>query len=456
MDFRDLIRTLMRHWTVALATFSLVLLLGAAAALLPAKTYESTATVILDVSPTVTTEVSQQEISFLLPALQAFAQSDRLSTQAAQNVPVQYRDQVTGISASVTASVIRISAVATSPEAAAEWANAVTNELIEERTGVGTFDLVLLDAAVPQPVPIAPSSKPILLAAIVVGLIAAVFAALFADRVLQAFDTRHAVRERLGTTVLGEIPKFSRAERRLPMIELLNSTSSNEIISAFESVRINIEFRLIDRPKHPITVVSLNRHAGKSTVSAGLSCVMARVGRDVVAIEADLRRPTLTEQLETDRGHGLGDVAASGSKDIPLQLTSLAKLSVLSAGLPVGRAADVVGSTIPWIIKELDVPGRHIIVDSPPLIGAPESAIVISQAPNVVLVVSNDQTDLDSLSEAISLIRDAGGVLLGIVLNRVPRRRTRRDSYPEFDQRRNSEPLADPTPAVPSWPDRVA
>ena len=58
--------------------------------------------------------------------------------------------------------------------------------------------------------PTAPNARPILLASMVVAVIAAVFAALAADRIAQAFDTRHAVRERLGTTILGEIPKFAR------------------------------------------------------------------------------------------------------------------------------------------------------------------------------------------------------------------------------------------------------
>jgi polysaccharide biosynthesis transport protein len=114
-------------------------------------------------------------------------------------------------------------------------------------------------------------------------------------------------------------------------------------------------------------VISLDRHAGKTTVAAGMCCAMAKVGRDVVAIEADLRRPTLAEQLGTVRRHGLGDLFASGDNDIVLQPTSYATLKVLTAGLPVGRAADVIGSTLPRVLDDLVMPARTIVVDSPPL-----------------------------------------------------------------------------------------
>lgn len=178
---------------------------------------------------------------------------------------------------------------------------------------------------------------------------------------------------------------------------------------------------------------------------------MAKVGRDVVAIEADLRRPTLAEQLGTPRRYGLGDLFAAGDNDIVLQPTTYSTLSVLTAGLPVGRAADVIGATLPRVLNDLVMTGRTLVVDSPPLRGAPESSIVVSKARHVILVVGHDQADLDTLSEAVARINEAGGALLGIVINRVPRRRVRKDAYPEFSERRqNRKDLESPPPPAES------
>jgi Mrp family chromosome partitioning ATPase len=450
MDFRDLLRTLTRYWVVAVLAGSFVLLLGMAAAFLPQKTYSASSTLVLDLADDTDADLSIQQINFLLPALEITAQSDSLRTAAEERITdEELRRPRPGITAETDASVLQITAQGTSPAGVAAWANAVSEELIAQRSGVGPLELVLLDPAVEPGAPVAPNPRPILLASMVIAVIVGIFAALAAARIMQAFDTRHAVRERLGTTILGEIPKLARSERKVPLAKLLRegSGASNEVFTAFETIRINVEFRLLDSPDTAISVISLDRHAGKTTVAAGMTCALAKVGRDVVAIEADLRRPTLAEQLGTTRRHGLGDLFASGDNEITLQTTSYPTLQVLTAGLPVGRAADVIGATLPRVLDKLAVPGRTIVVDSPPLRGAPESSIVVSRAHHVVLVVGHDQTDLDTLSEAVARINEAGGTLLGIVINRVPRRKVRRDAYPEFNDRRQKHVALDQPPS---------
>lgn len=443
MEFRDLLRTLSRRWVIAVLVGSFVMLLGIAAAFLPQKTYSATATLVLGLADDTDSNLSVPELTFLLPALTEWAQSDSLGDATEASVPEELWQPRPAIGAALDESVLRITATGVSPEAVEQWANAVSEELIVERSAAGgPIELILLDPASEPLEPIAPNPRPILLATMVVAVVAALFAALAADRIAQAFDTRHAVREHLGTTILGEIPKFTRSARKLPVISLFadRETQSNQVITAFETIRINLEFRLLDRPRNAISVISLDRHAGKTTVTAGLSCALAKVNRNVVAVEADLRRPTLAEQLGTGRGHGLGDLSASGSNTIFLQPTRYTSLRVLTAGLPLGRAVDVIGSTLQRVLDELDRDDQSIVVDAPPLRGAPESSIVISKAPHVVLVIGNNQTktDLDRLSDAVARINEAGGVLLGIVINRVPRRKLRKDVSPEFSDRRPS------------------
>lgn len=411
--------------------------LGAAAALLPEPTYRSAATVVLDLGADENSVAPIQQVNFLLPSLQEWAVSRRLRTDAAELVPEAYRNEPVAIDAQLDQSVLWIGATAASPEAAQAWANATSEQLIVSRSGAGSIDLVLLDEAPLRNEPVAPQVVPILIGTVAVALIGAVFAALLADRLRSAYTTRQAVRERLGATVLGEIPRMTRAERRNSVVGLMGG-GYEELISAFESIRINIEFRLAERSQSAgsrIAVVSLEREAGKTMIAAGLACAIAKVNRDVVAVEADLRRPSLAEQLEAFRGHGLGDIAASRTEVAVLQATPYPRLKMLSAGIPVGRPADVIATALPSALDGLDRPGRMIIIDSPPLRGAPESAIVVSEARNVILVVGTENADLDDLSETVAQINESGGVLLGIVINRVSRRRIRRSAYGPVEDR---------------------
>lgn len=438
MDLSDLWRTLSRQWAIALVAALAISLLGVAAAFLPEKTYRTQATVVIDLRSD-GEAVTIQQVNFLLPSLQQWAVSRRLAADSAPRVPEEYRFQPVIIDAVVDSSVLTIGATAPSPDAAQAWANAVAAQLIADRSGSGPLELILLDEAPFRPQPASPQATPIMIATFAVALIGAVFAALLADRIRRIFNARHAVRERLGATVLGEVPKLTRAERRNSVVSLMSGQFlDDDLISAFETIRIGIEFRLGHRTENPgnrICVISLDRQAGKTTVAAGLSSAFAKVGREVVAVEADLRRPLLAEQLEVFRGHGLGDIAASGDASIVLQPTGYTQLAVLTAGVPVGRPADVVATALPPVLDAIDHPGRMVIIDAPPLRGAAESAIVVSEARNVILVVARERVDLEALSEAVAQINEAGGILLGIVINRVSRRRIRRSAYRSLESR---------------------
>ena len=78
------------------------------------------------------------------------------------------------------------------------------------------------------------------------------------------------------------------------------------------------------------------------------------------------------------------------------------------------------------VLDRLADGSRTVFVDSPPLRGAPENSIVIANARYVVLTVNKNSSDFTKLLEAIEVINDAGGVLLGVGDHGVSRRRVRR------------------------------
>jgi Mrp family chromosome partitioning ATPase len=387
--------------------------------------------------------VSVQQATFLLPAIEERVESASMRDRAAEDVPENLRAVRVDVDAVSDVSVLRIRGTSESPQAAQVWVNAIADRIVEEQSADSPVVLGVLDPAPLKRKPISPNVEPIMVAFIVVGLIAALFSTLAADRIKQAFDTNQAVRDRLGTTVLGEIPALSRrTERRRPIISLLSGRQpSLPLTAAFEAIRTNVEFRLARLDADRVAVISLTRDDGRSMIAAGLSYSMAAVGRNVVAIEADLRRPRLSEQLNVKPLSGLGDIVTFGPDSLVLQPTLHPRLQVLPAGLPAGRAADVVASSLPGVIDRLAEDSRTLVIDSPPLRGAPESAIVIANARYVVLTVNNSSSEFANLMEAIDLINDAGGVLLGVVINGVSRRRIRH--HDDHDNVRDVKPRDD-------------
>ena len=77
---------------------------------------------------------------------------------------------------------------------------------------------------------------------------------------------------------------------------------------AFHLIRAHLRYFNVDRELRTLLVASAAPGDGKTTVARHLASAAARVGSVVLLVEADLRRPTLAQQLDIQSGPGVSDV----------------------------------------------------------------------------------------------------------------------------------------------------
>ncbi len=80
------------------------------------------------------------------------------------------------------------------------------------------------------------------------------------------------------------------------------------VSEAFRSLRTNLEYSSIDEPLKTVLVTSSGESEGKSTIAANLAIVQAQSGKNVVIIDADMRRPKVHVQFNKANRIGLSDV----------------------------------------------------------------------------------------------------------------------------------------------------
>ena len=129
MELRELRLIVSRYLPIAYIVFALCVAAGFAAAFLPAKTYRTSATIVLDVNndPELA-GASVQQASFLLPAIEERAESRSLRDRVANDVPATFRTVRVDVEATSNASVLRLKGTSVSPEAenATRWRVPVT------------------------------------------------------------------------------------------------------------------------------------------------------------------------------------------------------------------------------------------------------------------------------------------------------------------------------------------
>src|SRR5581483_6543 len=114
---------------------------------------------------------------------------------------------------------------------------------------------------------------------------------------------------------------------------------------AYRTLRTNLRFSAPDHTLRVVLVTSAGVGEGKSTVLANLAVVSAETGARVVALDTDLRRPTLHELFGVARAPGLTDAVLSGPGHPPvLQDTGVPNLHLLTSGTPAPNPAEVLAS----------------------------------------------------------------------------------------------------------------
>ena len=202
----------------------------------------------------------------------------------------------------------------------------------------------------------------------------------------------------------------------------------------FRLLRTRILFPPSGRPPRTILVTSAVAEEGKSFVAANLAVNIAKnVDEHVLLVDCDLRRPSIHTKFGFNRVKGLSEYLTAGLELAHLLLkTGVQKLTLLTSGAPPPNPSELITSSrMAALIEELKAryDDRYIIIDSPPLMMAPETS-AIAKWVDGILIVAKYGTPMDLVEELVShLDREK---IIGVVINKIDQREFRRYSYKKY------------------------
>ena len=123
---------------------------------------------------------------------------------------------------------------------------------------------------------------------------------------------------------------------------------------SFQLIRAHLRYFNVDRELRTLLVASAAPGDGKTTIARHLAGAAARMGSRVLLLEADLRRPTIAQQLGVQSGPGLADVLIGAV--MLNEATQTIDLETPSGDGAKGRTFDVLvaGAALPPNPGELD------------------------------------------------------------------------------------------------------
>ena len=445
MTVKEFLRILRRQWLVALLTFVVILAIGIAAAYLPAERWRSTSTVL--VQPR-----SQQALQFgdavatefLIPAVVRQVDADSFQNEIENEV----RGQLAGTPLQdykLTAAnepgtgIVTVEATSVQRQVPQVAANLATRRLVDHAISP-IVQVIVLDPAQPPKSASAALRVPLLFGTLVIGFILAVVAAVAAGTLRRRVDSAELIREQFGLDVLAEIP----GQRHLPPLIADLFTKPEHRHAAEDYQRLRTVFEIVSRGKPAVAVTSWSQGEGKTTVAAALAWTVAAAGRQVLAVDGDLRRPRLHQFYGLPNEAGISDVARGVHPDDVVQDGGLTTLDVMPAGSPDRHPTEVLRTAIPQLIEADD--NQLVIVDTPPMF-TPETTAVATLIDAVVIVLDGRRRQVSDLETLIQDLRLAGTEILGVIIThaRVPRVRQAAAYY--YEPRQTAVPEAiEPAP----------
>lgn len=271
------------------------------------------------------------------------------------------------------------------------------------------------------------------LLALFLGLVLALIIVFLAD----ALDTRvrsvDSIRNALGLPLLGRLAAPPSHLRKRSGLVMLADPTSREA-EQFRVLRASLDFVNADHGCQTIMVTSAVDGEGKSTTVANLAVALARAGRRVILIDADLNRPHLHQLFGLDELPGLTDlVLGDAGLDGALQPIGLAEeaseldhvsrmlhrtgsLEVLPRGSAVQNPDELgfenaVGSIIQRVRARADI----VLVDAPPLLMG-DTIALSAHVDAIIVVVRLKALRTSTLQDMSRILEVSPATKLGFIL----------------------------------------
>jgi succinoglycan biosynthesis transport protein ExoP len=176
------------------------------------------------------------------------------------------------------------------------------------------------------------------------------------------------------------------------------------------------------RPK-VLVMTSAIAGEGKTTVTSNLGIALAEIGRSVLIIDGDLRRPRMHDVFGLQNERGLSDVLreqrpTEDPVDGLVQKTEIPGLELLTSG-PISHAPANLfyAPNLPDVLAKLKQRYDMVLIDTPPMLQMSDARIVGRLADAVILVARAQQTTRGAILAAAQRFADDRIRVLGTVLN---------------------------------------
>ncbi len=305
--------------------------------------------------------------------------------------------------------------------------------------GLQTSNIKIIDRAEVPRVPISSSKQMVGVKAVFIGVFLGVFLVFALDWLDKSIKTPEEAEQYLRIPALGMVPELgtedsrgyyygyskkpAREKKDVPThIELANFMDAESTIAeSYRNIRTSIMLSTADGPPQVIAMTSSLPREGKSATVVNLAVSFTKLGKRVLIIDGDLRKPMVHKIFNAKNASGLSSFLVSKEPSDELFIkTRVPNLYIIPSGpIPPNPTEILDSKRMEDLIKKLRQHFDIIFIDAPPMVGIVDPVIIGRMADAVLLVVWWGKTNRKAVAGVKNELLKYRIRLLGTILNKV-------------------------------------
>jgi capsular exopolysaccharide synthesis family protein len=260
--------------------------------------------------------------------------------------------------------------------------------------------------------------RPLLIIAgcILAGLVAALGLIFVREHLDDAVRSPDDMTAKLGVPLVGTTPLMPAGFSPTEELEKPRSPLSE----AYYAIRTALELSSASGLPKTMMFTSSAASEGKSTTSFAIARDFAKVGRRVLLIDADLRKPTQDKLTGVSNNVGLANLLAQQSTRAEVtQQSNFARLDVIPTGpLPMNPAELLASVRLSGLLDEISRDYDLVVIDAPPVMGLADAPTLAALTEGTILVVEANRPHRGQAKASIKRLRAARANILGGILTK--------------------------------------
>lgn len=287
---------------------------------------------------------------------------------------------------------------------------------ISAAAGIAANNITIIDRADPPIGAVSPRPLLNLALGIVAGLLVGGGLVFLRENFNDLIRSTHDSERMLGLTTIGVIPKLK--EDADAIAEMANRKSF--MSESYAALRTKLLLSGPTGAPRSLVFTSSGPGEGKSTSALATASSFAQIGRRVLLIDADMRRPSQHKRFNVDNVRGLSTLlTGQGTFDSVVRATSQSGLDLITAGpIPLNPAELIAGTAMRALIERCERDYDIVIVDSPPVLGLADAPTLVASVVSTVFVIEANRVHGRQAKDAVTRLMSDNTHVLGVLLTK--------------------------------------